>query len=288
MDEIEYHIFEDKTIEERGKTSYTFNPKGIKSLVKYYKRYTNNKEFTSTVTKFDSNGNAIEKMSYANDTLLSNKTILTYNSENHLILENHYAQDQILRETYLFIYDNKGNLTEKIVCSFGNYVLKNKYSYDKKNRLVLTEVYNQNLTKTGKYGIIYQNDKIIERNRWSTDNPKQIRTLFTYEANGKHKKEIEYENTLIIHEMEYEYDDFGNPLSLVIRYPNGTKMTTLKKFNNNNNIVEITEKINDEVKSKYFNTYQYDEYNNWIERTWSDDENDKTPSRTKRIISYYN
>lgn len=154
--------------------------------------------------------------------------------------------------------------------------------------MVLTEVYNQNLTKTGKYGIIYQNDKIIERNRWSTDNPKQIRTLFTYEANGKHKKEIEYENTLIIHEMEYEYDDFGNPLSLVIRYPNGTKMTTLKKFNNNNNIVEITEKINDEVKSKYFNTYQYDEYNNWIERTWSDDENDKTPSRTKRIISYYN
>ena len=288
MDEIDYFIFKDSTVEERDKTSYLFNKKGIKSLVKYYKRFSKNGAFSSTKTEFDANDNPIKKVSYENDTLFLNKVTYEYNEKNKVIFENHYGKNDFVTETYEFVYDSMGNLNEKIVYGYGKYVLKNIYSYDEKNRKILTEVYNQKLEITSKYGIVYKNDLIIERNSWSINNPKYTKkTINTYDSKKHLTKSVEYENTFVLYEIDYEHDDRGNQLSYTVNYPNGTKTTTLKKFDHNNNMTEISELVNGELKSVYYTTFEYDANNNWIERTWSDEKNDKNRSRTKRIITYY-
>lgn len=289
MTEIGYYKYQDNHIEERAKTEYAYNRKGSQSFVKYYNSITNKKIYSTLTTLFDVNDNPIKKVAYQNDTLLKNKITYEYNKTNKVTFENHYSKNGMVSETYEFVYDSLGTLKEKIVYSYGKYVLKNVYHYDEKNRKILTEVYNQKLDIISKYGIVYKNNLIIERNSWSINNPKYIKkSINTYDYNKHLLKSVEYENTFVLYEIDYKHDAKGNQLSYTVNYPNGVKNTTLKKFDHNNNCTEVIEMVNDEVKTNYYYTYEYDSKNNWIEKTESDKKDDPNPWRTKRIISYYN
>lgn len=289
MTEIGYYKYQDNHIEERTKTEYAYNKKGGQTLVKYYKSFTDNKHYSSLITTFDVNDNPIKKVGYQNDTLLNNKITYEYNKANKVTFENHYSKNGMLSETYGFVYDSIGTLKEKIVYSYGKYVLKNAYSYDAKNRLILTEVYNQKLDLISKYGIVYKKNLMVERNSWSINNPKYIKkSVNSYNSKNHLIKTIEYENDHVLYEINYQTDENGNQLSITISYPNGIKTATKKKYDANNNVTEVIEMVNDEVKSNYYYTYEYDSKNNWIEKTESDAKDDPNPWRTKRIISYYN
>lgn len=161
--------------------------------------------------------------------------------------------------------NNKGEVLRTITTD--KYLRKERfsefYSYDENGNLIQEIRLNREGEISSSLNYTYTNDKIsviseIEINGWNTK---------IYNNHGslqRSQKFSQYDTILNLDEIDYQYDNNGNLVKKISMFSNG---------------------VNDKNITIYKNKYDYDRFNNWIEKR--NFENDSLVYIERREILYY-
>lgn len=278
----EYKYNEDRKLVE--KISYDYNILGVE--------YTN--------YKYDDRGNKIETTT-KNDSGIS-KSINRYDTNNNLI------EKMTPLDTFYYKYDDRGNAIEIKENIFNIHIF---LKYNDKNKIEQIERY-YNDKSSSIDEIVYINNKNQSQKLTYTDSILTIEAIYNYRNNSTLKDEtiIKYYtnisdidscnlrrimskeikiyqiDTVLLEKREYEYDEEGNEISIVIHkyddrsrlihYENKFKDQAgeykyLYKYNDRDEIIEQTSfNVNNHNPNIEKFKYKYDKKGNWIKKIIKD------------------
>jgi hypothetical protein len=225
-------------------TKTLYNEKGNKIQQSYYQ---SEKDYGSTIYKYDSKDNLIETEYYFCG-LLTNKIINKYDESGNNIESMEYNEDGELAKVKVFKYDEKRNVIERSFYNkFGELNSKTIQVYD-------------------------NNSNVIEEERYDFLNPSFSRKhTYKYDNNGnKIEKKYYHHPDYILKQIDNcKYDNYGNVTEDLTIYSNFSKTKTNK---------------NEEISGFYYK-YEYDNLNNWIKKLKL--RNYILEEITERVIKYY-
>lgn len=172
-----------------------------------------NKLIGKKESKYDINGNEVERILFDEERGGPAKMLFKYDNEKNLIeiknfndkgelinifknvwekgkLVNSEIEDnngKVIVKTH-FVYDNNGNLIKEEVNESSQYVIS--YKYDSKGNLI--EISNP---QTKRYMTYNQNNDLVEDKLYSSNGSRQYRVTFNYLKNGLQNEEIRYDNS---------------------------------------------------------------------------------------------
>lgn len=246
------------------------------------------------LSKYNSQGKKIELIGLDKNNNTISKQEFKYNDTN-MVEQNKYNSVGNLEYKIIYKYDKSGNKIEKSIFRSGNWY-KSTYKYNGKGELIYKNEFDVLINKKGyferhesfykydnknrKYEEYYYYTKdgmLLERERKIYDNMGNLIEEKSYWPNKMLNKRVykyNSEHNLILEKTfnpdgstygleKYQYDDWGNLLSREIHVPwNGHEWSNLIEYK-----------------------YEYDNFNNWVKRTFL---NNKIPKEiTIRKISYY-
>jgi hypothetical protein len=216
------------------------------------------------LTKFSFNekGFLIEELTdFEHDGSVDQWLIYKYDSLDKLISIKKYWQDSIISSIYTFTYDVKGNKVEENIENVNDEIKEHnaRYSY-----------------KYDDY------DNCIEMSGFNRKGELFTKYIYKYDSIGNKIEEIWLEaNGDIIGTYKYMYDSNGNKIEEYNKYTSSNKeYKTTYKYNSQG--VMIEENFDD---GEAIIIYRLDNYNNWIKKTFS--ENNELSIISEREFEYY-
>lgn len=258
-----------------------YNEEGYQLLNKSKTKHADN-TFTKKINTYDDFKNLVEVKEYE-DTLFVCTRIYEYDSLNRKTKELVYGQDSLQREKTLYTYDESGHLIEEVVWGLGDsLVVKKTYEYDKNGNQLSQKSYNEKNVLNYEYLYRYddRNNKIEQQYRNSvvrTDN-------YVYNEKNQLINMSVYLNDLLLHEIDYTYDQNGVNTETVERIPTGP-LRIISRHNEKGLIIEAIQYRNNELVISHTWWYEYDACGNWTKCYVS--YNGKMSSFTERAFEYY-
>lgn len=188
-----------------------------KSLILYDKSFNQNENnyyspdgslISKTFLKYDLNKNNIESITYDKNGIVLNIISTDYNKFNQTIEEKFIDSTGSVLSKSIYAYDSNNNQIEHISYSKGQFEDKRLMTYNHKNQLISTTVYDiaNNITarRIQKYN---ENNLLQETNDFDNNMKLTRREVYNYDLQNNWNKKIVYDGFspkyLIIRKIEY-------------------------------------------------------------------------------------
>jgi uncharacterized protein YcfL len=242
-----------------------------------------------TIVLFDKSGKFIENKTLYPDGSLKGMNTYKYNKNGKLI-EDKWFQSEGLEMYHIYKYDKKGNnIEDNHYESNGKLIAKTINKFDLNNNEVDSRVYVSNGSLYRKTLSKFDDDNFkIQEEVSEFDGSRLVvikKESMENDERGNVIKENSYdEKGNLEYFYMYNYDEKDNKLEETFSKEGGN----IKKTNKHNKLghcFEGVEYLNDVLKDKFINVFQYDNKGNWVKRIHYN--NGVISSIDERKIKYY-
>lgn len=192
---------------------YTFKYDNFGRIIKMEVYNASNNLVGKKESKYDLNGNEIERILVDQERGNPSKMIFNYDNENRLIETKNFNDKGELINLFKNAWNNDKLVNSQIENNDGKIIVKTHFTYDKNGKVIKEEV-----TESSSYTINYKydtqgnlieisnpqtkrymtydkNNDLIEDKLYSIDGSRQYRITFNYLKNGLQNEEIRYDNS---------------------------------------------------------------------------------------------